>query len=100
MEVDFTKVLLALLELIGVVIATVVVPWVKTKLTNEQLNNLQAWVRIGVAAAEQLFTKEEAEEKKAYVVDFLHSKGFKFNEDEIDKAIEAEVLRLHNALFS
>lgn len=97
---DYTKVMLAIIDLIGIIIATVMVPWMKSKFTNEQLSNFQAWVRIGVAAAEQLFTKEEREEKKQYVVDFLNSKGVRFNEDEIDKAIEAEVLHLHNALES
>ena len=34
------------------------------------------------------------EEKKAYVVKFLNSKGFTLNTEEIDNLIEAAVLKL------
>ena len=46
-------------------------------------------------AAEQLYTGSgRGAEKKAYVVEFLNSKGFKIDAETLDKLIEAAVFNL------
>lgn len=98
MEFDITKIVLLIVEILGVVCSAFLIPWLKTKLGTARLNKMLQWVSIGVAAAEQLFTKEQYQEKKQYVLDFLKEKGYKVDLKEIDAAIEAEVIRLHNEL--
>ena len=53
-------------------------------------------VKIGVAAAEQLYVGQgRGEEKKQYVLDFLKQKGFKVDEESVVNAIEAIVKQLN-----
>lgn len=67
----------------------------KTKVSAEQLETIKFWVNIAVEAAEMIYTGTgRGEEKKAYVLKFLNSKGFTLNTEEIDNLIEAAVLKL------
>lgn len=64
--------------------------------TEAQRKELTAWVKIGVAAAEQLYVGQgRGEEKKQYVLDFLKQKGFKVDEESVVNAIEAIVKQLN-----
>lgn len=61
-----------------------------------QLEELLEWVKIGVAAAEQLYKGQgRGEEKKKYVLEFLASMGFTVDEEAINAAIEAAVNQLN-----
>lgn len=98
MEFDVTKILLLLIEILGMIASTYLIPWLKTKLDTAKLEKMNKWVAIGVSAAQQLYTQEQWAEKKQYVVDFLKTKGYNADLQEVDAAIEAEVIRLHNQL--
>jgi hypothetical protein len=78
--------------------STYLIPWLKTKLDTAKLEKMNKWVAIGVSAAQQLYTQEQWAEKKQYVVNFLKTKGYNADLQEVDAAIEAEVIRLHNQL--
>ena len=56
MTIDLTKILLAIITLVGTVISGFVIPWLKNKLTDHQYDTLAALVRVGVFAAAQIFT--------------------------------------------
>lgn len=99
MTFNFTPIIEALIALCAVVITVVVIPYVKAKYSSESLGNFISWVKIGVAAAEQLYLQTEGEQKKQYVLNFLEEKGYKVDEAQVEKAIEAAVLQLHNALY-
>lgn len=50
------------------------------------------WVKIAVAAAEQLYKgSDRGEEKKAYVLDWLNKQGITIDTDKLDAMIEAAV---------
>ncbi|MFQ9555840.1 MAG: phage holin, LLH family [Oscillospiraceae bacterium] len=50
------------------------------------LRKIKMWVTVAVEAAEQLYTGSgRGAEKKAYVVEFLNSKGFKIDAETLDK---------------
>lgn len=50
---------------------------------------------IAVSAAEQIYVGSgRGEEKKAYVLEFLNSKGFTVDMDSLDKLIESAVYAL------
>lgn len=98
MEFDVTKILLLLIEILGMIASAYLIPWLKTKLDTAKLEKMNKWVAIGVSAAQQLYTQEQWAEKKQYVVNFLKTKGYSADLQEVDAAIEAEVIRLHNQL--
>lgn len=72
------------------------IPWIKRRTTAEDREQIEAWVGIAVAAAEQLWKGSEGagEEKKRYVLTFMESKGFTIDTDALDAMIEAAVLKL------
>lgn len=93
--VDLTQVIVAVLTLVFSLISAFLIPYLKTKVTGEQLDTIKFWVNIAVEAAEMIYTGTgRGEEKKAYVVEFLNSKGFTLDTTEIENLIEAAVLEL------
>ena len=93
--VDLTPIITAVLTLIFSLITTFLIPYIKAKTTDEQFNTIKLWVQVAVQAAEMLYVGSgRGEEKKKYVVDFLNSKGFTLNTEEIDNLIESAVLEL------
>lgn len=93
--VDLTQVVVAILTLIISMVSAFLVPYLKTKIGAEKLENIRFWVNIAVEAAEQIYTGSgRGKEKKEYVLKFLQSKGFTLNTEEIENIIEAAVLNL------
>jgi len=93
--IDLTQVVVALIGLLSVVISTVLVPYLRQKNTAEQMAQIEFWVSVAVQAAEMIYVGTgRGEEKKAYVVEFLNSKGFTIDMASIDAMIEAAVLAL------
>lgn len=97
---DITPIIQAVLTLAVALITAFVIPWLKNKIGAQNMDEFMRWVQIAVAAAEQLYESTDGDEKKAYVLNFLASKGFKVDTEELDNAIEAAVLELHNALYN
>ena len=56
MTFDITPIIEAVAALIAALIAAVVVPYIKSKTTAQQQAEINAWVKIAVAAAEQIYT--------------------------------------------
>ena len=96
---DITPIIQAVVALAVALITAFVIPWMKNKIGAQHMDEFMRWVQIAVAAAEQLYESTDGDGKKAYVVNFLASKGFKVNPEEFDNAIEAAVLKLHNELY-
>lgn len=99
MEIDITLVIKAVVMLICAIVSAFVVPWLKQKIGAERMTDFLGWVDVAVAAAEQLFSAESTQAKKQYVLNFLNLKGISYNELEVDAAIEAAVIKLHNQLY-
>lgn len=94
MTIDLTQIILAVIALLSAIITGFVIPWLKNKLTDHQYDTLAALVRVGVFAAEQLFTSEQWKEKKQYVVDLLNENGYTVDTTAVDALIEATVREL------
>ena len=94
--IDITPIVNSAIALIGAGVSVFLIPWLKSQTTEAQRKELTAWVKIGVAAAEQLYKGAgRGEEKKQYVIDFLKQKGFKVDEESVINAIEAAVKQLN-----
>ena len=96
--IDITPVINAVIALLAAGVSVFLIPWIKSKTTDAQRKELLEWVKIGVAAAEQLYKGQgRGEEKKKYVLEFLASMGFTVDEEAINAAIEAAVNQLNAA---
>lgn len=97
MNVNITPIIEAVIMLITAVISAFLIPWIRSKTTDSQRQQLVAWVKIAVAAAEQIFTGSgRGEEKKKYVLAFLEDKGLTIDENSVNAAIEAAVKQLNS----
>ena len=94
MTIDLTQIILAVIALISAVLTGFVIPWLRNKLTDHQYDTLAALVRVGVFAAEQIFTSDMWKEKKQYVVDLLKENGYTVDTTAVDALIEATVREL------
>lgn len=93
--VDLTDIIVAVLTLISALISAFVIPYLKTKVDSDKFEKIKAWVKVAVEAAEMIYVgMGRGEEKKAYVLDFLHGKGFTLDMASIDNLIESAVLEL------
>lgn len=89
---DLTNLMEALVSLAAVVITTFVVPFIKSKTTAQQQQDLAEYVRIGVTAAEQIFNGPgRGKEKKQYVLQYLEGRGYHIDEDALDTLLESIV---------
>lgn len=97
---DLTPIIKAVAALIGVVITCILVPFIRSKTTAEQQKEINAWVKIAVSAAEQIFKGSgRGEEKKQYVIARLKERGFTVDENELDALIEAAVYELNQGII-
>lgn len=96
---DITPILEAVIALAAALLSVFAIPWIKNKVGAQNMDQLLAWVEIAVSAAEQLYDAAHGSEKKEYVLKFLEDKGYDVDTEEIDNAIEAAVLHLHNQLY-
>ena len=97
--IDLTEILEAAVKLIAAVTCAFIIPYIKTLCSASQLKSIEAWIKIAVAAAEQIYSSTQGGEKKQYVVNYLTDKGLKVDTKDLDKLIEASVLELHSELY-
>ena len=94
MTIDLTQIILAIITLIIGLITRYAIPWIKNKLNDQQYDVFVTLVRVGVFAAEQLFTSDQWKEKKEYVVNLLKENGYTVDSTAVDALIEATVREL------
>ena len=92
---DYTLLFEGVLTILFALVTMYVIPWIKTKVSAEELTEIIKWVKIAVQAAEMIYKESGmGEEKKTYVKTFLEDKGIKYDERQIDSVIESAVLEL------
>lgn len=97
---DFTPIFQALIALAGAIVTCVLVPYLKSKYTQQQREEINGWVATAVLAAEQIYKGSgRGEEKKLFVLDWLEEHGIDVDETVIDAAVEAAVYRLKEGLL-
>lgn len=97
---DITTIIEAVFALAAAVITAIVIPYIKSRTTAQQQAEINAWVKIAVAAAEQIYTGSgRGEEKKAYVLNWLAEHGITMDEERINALIEAAVYDLNHGML-
>lgn len=95
---DLTPIFSAVITLIMAVITTFLIPYLKTKIDSNKFDKIKTWVKVAVEAAEMIYVGTgRGEEKKAYVIQYLNSKGYTLDADSINNLIESAVLELKNS---
>lgn len=87
MNIDLTPIFQAVIALLAALVTYKLIPWIKSKTTAQQQNNLRAMVRVFVFAAEQLYGAGEGKEKLLYVKEQLKKAGFDVDVNEIEAAV-------------
>ncbi len=88
---DLTPIIDIIISVLSLILTGFLIPFLKEKLSQEKFENLKAWTKIAVAAAEKLYGSKTGQQKKEYVVSFLLSKGFVIDVDKVNALIESEV---------
>lgn len=96
---EITEIMKLGVYLLAAVVSAFIIPWLKGKIGAQDMDDFLTWVDIAVYAAEQVYESTDGDKKKTYVMDYLESKGFKVDGEDLDNAIEAAVIRLHNELY-
>lgn len=103
--IDITSIITPIIEvLIGLlctIITTKLIPWLKSKFDENQINFIKTVVKVGVTGAEQLLGSNKGQEKfnfaKDVVVKALEEKGITLDEDVIKGYIESAVHELNQS---
>lgn len=88
------NIVILLIPVIGAIITGILVPYIKTKISVTQMDEIVKWVSKAVQAAEVLFdTPKSGEEKREYVINFIdkmfNSKKEVITRDQIRILLEA-----------
>lgn len=90
------EIILAVLGLLSAVVTGILIPYIKSKTTETQRDNVYTLVTLAVQAAEQIYFKPgEGKKKKEYVVSYLSSRGIKLTVEDLNVLIEAAVKELN-----
>ena len=95
---NLTDIAEAIIALAVTVITAFLIPWIRSKTTAEQREDLLKWADIAVAAAQQLFYHYDGDARLSYALSILEEKGFDINSKAVCDAIEAAVLTLHQTM--
>ena len=93
MNIDITQIVVAVIGLLGIIITSVVVPLIKSKLTNSQWESIKNYALAGVQAAEIIFNAQgQGEAKFEWVADYIEQRcaehGIKIDANTIKVVIE------------
>lgn len=97
--INITPLANALISLLAVAISLFVIPVLRRKAKAQDLERLESLATLAVKAAEQLYDRKQAEEKRAYVLAYLNSKGYEIDDSDVMNALEAAVIKLHAELY-
>lgn len=92
--IDLTQIVQALVALLAAIITVKVIPWIKSKATNEQQAGMLATIKVLVYAAEQLYGAGKGDEKLAWVEASLQAQGYSLDTSLIKGMIESQVKEL------
>lgn len=88
-NINLTPIFQALIALMAALITYKLIPWIKSKTTEQQQSNLQTLIRVLVFAAEQIYGAGNGKEKLDYVCAELRERGFEVDLSEIEAAVYA-----------
>ena len=97
----FIKIVSAIITIITALITAYVIPWLKTRINENQLAQLNRYIELAVRCANQIYPKENWVEKKEFVLNYIteivnDKFSLSLNELDIDMMIEGLVNEIKN----
>lgn len=92
MQIDWSGVVIAFIGLLSAIVTGLLVPYLKAKLSDEQLMKAQMWLKVFCSAAETAFDSGAA--KKEWVLAQMEAIGVKMTGEQLDSCLEAVVREL------
>lgn len=86
--IDFTPLLQAFVGVLALIITRYIVPWLKAVTTAEQLDKIDYWTRVAVAAAEKAYGAGHGTQKLSHATEFLKTKGIIIDPAIVDALIQ------------
>lgn len=94
MNDTYFKIVLACIPILGTIITTIIIPYIKTQIDAQKLETYTEWADKAVWCAQQIYTPEQWAEKKTYCINFLADHCAGITADQINVLIEAAVKEL------
>lgn len=99
MAIDWTQIILAIIGLIGAILTTVIVPYVRAKTTEQQRKNIYTVIQSAVWAADQMFKSSDPTggARNKWVMKQLEDIGIDVREEDVIRMVEEAVQELNIA---
>lgn len=92
MNIDITQIIVAVIGLLGLVVTSVLVPLIRTKINAEQWDTIYNYAVAAVQAAEIIIGAGKGDEKFAWAKEYIEAQckahGIKIDMDTVQVAIE------------
>lgn len=99
MNAEMVKIIVeAVFGLVTILITSYLIPWIKGKIGEDKYTKLVDYTELAVRAAEQVYTPEQWESKKKYVLDCVTLKAEQIGIDMTQIDIENLIEGLVNAV--
>lgn len=85
--IDLTKLMNAVIALAAALITTFLIPWIKAHTKEKTQQTIRDLIHVAVFAAEQMFGNGHGAEKMKYVREYLNSKGYDVDIEEIEAVV-------------
>lgn len=97
--IDLTPIFTVLVTLALGLALRYAVPLIKANTTAKEREDMLFWVELAVEAAQQLYYQSSGPVRLQHALSILAEKGFDVTDTVVLSAVEAAVLRLHQALI-
>lgn len=92
---DFTEIAMLLIALVFAILTRLIAPWIKAKLTNEQLGYVRSAVQVAVYAAEKLYGAGNGAAKFAHAEKMLAEQyNVKIDAKKLAGLIDSEIKKM------
>ena len=88
MNINLTPIFQAIIALIAALITYRLIPWIRERTSEAQQNNMRAFIRVLVFAAEEIYGAGTGDKKLDYVREKLAKAGFDVDVAEIKAAVK------------
>ena len=99
MNIDWTQIILALIGLIGAILTAVVIPYIRSKTTKQQRENIYTIIQSAVWAADQMFKASDPSGgiRNTWVMNTLKEMNLEISRKDLVRLVEEAVQELNLA---
>ena len=99
MDIDWTQIILALISLTGAILTAVVIPYIRSKTTKQQRDNIYTVIQSAVWAADQMFKASDPSGgiRNTWVMNTLKEMNLDISREDLVRLVEEAVQELNLA---